>query len=85
MTLTELEKTILLSFFVLAKGSTRKYIPLNVLLSKFPIRQRKMVKAYVEALSKRKFLSEKNGSYRVEKKALAHISQFLIKGAKVRI
>jgi len=87
MVLTEFEKTILLSLFVLAKGSTRKYIPQELLLSKFPIRQRKSVKIYLEKLAKQKFLiKDKNKeSYKIGKKALKHISTFLVKGPKVRI
>lgn len=87
MTLTEFEKTILLSLFVLAKGSTHKYIPQELLLSKFPTRQRKAVKIYLEKLTKQDFLirDKTKENYRVEKKALKDISTFLIKGPKVRL
>lgn len=87
MTLTEFEKTILLSLFVLAKGSTRKYIPQKLLLSKFPIRQRKTVKMYLEKFVKQKFLirDKTGGKYKVGRKALKDISTFLVRGAKVRL
>ncbi len=83
--LTEFEKSILLSLFVLAKGSTRKYIPLEVLLSKFPIRQRKIVKEYLMKLEKEKFLDKYENKYRIDKKSLNVISQFLVKGPKLRV
>ena len=87
MELTEFEKTILLSLFVLAKGSTRKFIPQELLLSKFPIRQRKTVNTYLEKLVKQKFLIKaKTGEkYKIGRKALRQISTFLVRGPKVRI
>ncbi|MCS7105906.1 MAG: hypothetical protein NZ942_01135 [Candidatus Aenigmarchaeota archaeon] len=83
--LTEFEKTILLSLFVLAKGSTKKHISLEELLSKFPIRQRKMVKEYVTKLEKEKYLARVDDKFKIEKKALSIISQFLVKGPKLRV
>ncbi|MEM5882798.1 MAG: hypothetical protein QXQ77_00980 [Candidatus Aenigmatarchaeota archaeon] len=83
--LTEFEKTLLLSLFVLAKGSTKKYIPLDELLSKFPMRQRKMVKDYLIKLEKEKYVSKFDKKLRIESKALPIISQFLVKGPKVRV
>ena len=83
--LTEFEKSILLSLFALAKGSTRKYIPLEVLLSKFPIRQRKIVKEYLTKLEKENFLDKYENKYRIDKKSLNVISQFLVKGPKLRV
>jgi hypothetical protein len=83
--LTEFEKSILLSLFVLAKGSTRKYIPLEVLLSKFPRRQRKIVKEYLVKLEKENFLEKMDNKYRIDKKSLNVISQFLVKGPRLRV
>lgn len=83
--LTEFEKTILLSLFILAKGSTKKYIPLEELLFKFPIRHRKLVKEYVFKLEREKFLKRLDNSFRIDKKSLNVISQFLIKGPKLRL
>lgn len=87
MALTEFEKTILLSLFVLAKGSTRKFIPQELLLSKFPIRQRKTVNVYLEKLARQKFLvrDKTRKKYKIGRKALKHISTFLVKGPKVRL
>ncbi|MEM7818541.1 MAG: hypothetical protein QW403_00120 [Candidatus Aenigmatarchaeota archaeon] len=83
--LTEFEKTILLSLFVLAKGSTKKYVSLEELLSKFPIRQRKIVKEYLLKLDKEKYLTRVDNKLRIDKKALPIISQFLVKGPKLRV
>lgn len=85
MKLTEFEKTILLSLFILAKGSTGRYIPLEMLLSKFPIRQRKLVKQFVEKLAKEKLLAKRDEKYRICKLALKDISDFLIHGPKARV
>lgn len=87
MMLTEFEKTILLSLFVLAKGSANKYVPLELLLSKFPIRQRKMVRKLIEELANSKFLTKHKTkeSYKISKKSLKHISSYLIHGPRVRL
>lgn len=87
MALTEFEKTILLSLFVLAKGSTRKYVSLDSLLSKFPIRQRKMVRGYVEKLVREKFLIKHKAkeSYKIARNTLKIISTYLVTGPKVRV
>lgn len=87
MMLTEFEKTILLSLFVLAKGSTKKYVSLDLLLSKFPIRQRRMVRRYVEKLVKEKFLikHKTKESYKIARDTLKIISTYLVTGPKVRI
>jgi len=85
MILTEFEKTILLSLFILAKGSTKKYTPLEAILSKFPIRQRKLVKSFLEDMAKQELLSTKGQSYRINKIALKEISNFLVQGPKARI
>ena len=85
MKITEFEKTILLSLFILAKGSTRKYISEEGLLSKFPIRQRKKVRLYLIELIKQKFLIKQKSAYRIDKKALKYISDYLISGPRARL
>ena len=85
MVLTEFEKTILLSLFILAKGSTGKCIPLELLLSKYPIRHRKMVKIYLDGLSKLKYLSKSGSNYCIERSALKDISKYLVTGPKARL
>ena len=85
MELTEFEKTILLSTYVLVKGSTRKYVSEELILSKFPIRQRKDVKKYLEKMVKRKFLSKSKFGYKINNKSLKIISYFLITGPRLRV
>ncbi|OGI14613.1 hypothetical protein A3K63_03685 [Candidatus Micrarchaeota archaeon RBG_16_49_10] len=85
MLLTEFEKTILLSLFILAKGSTRRSVKLELLLSKFPIRHRKMVKQYLEGLVKGGYLSRKGDSFSINNDALKVISNYLVKGPRARL
>jgi len=85
MALTEFEKTILLSLFILVKGSTRKYTSEEELLSKFPIRQRKKVRMYLVELVKQKFLVKQKNAYRIDQKALKCISAYLISGPRARL
>lgn len=85
MKLTELEKTILLTTYVIAKGSTRKYIAEELILSKFPIRQRKDVRKYLEKMGKSKFLSKSKSGYKINKKSLKVISYFLVTGPRLRV
>jgi hypothetical protein len=85
MVLTEFEKTILLSLFIIAKGSTRKSIPLEMLLSKYPIRHRRMVKQYLGSLVGMKYLSKTGENYQIERAALRDISTYLVRGPKARL
>lgn len=87
MALTEFEKTILLSLFALAKGSSRRHVSQELLLSKFPIRQRKIVRYYIGKLTREKFLVKHKSkeSYKVGRKALKQISIFLVQGPKMRL
>lgn len=87
MSLTEFEKTILLTFFVLAKGSTNRAVPLESLLAKFPIRNRRMIRNYIKRFTKEDLLVKqgKEESYKVGKKTLKIISAFLVSGARVRV
>lgn len=83
--LTEFEKTIMLSFFILVRGSTKKFVSDHEIAGKFPIRQRKMVRMYLSQLSKGRYLVKKGSFYRIDKKALKEISTYLISGPKARI
>ena len=85
MPLTEFEKTLLLSLFILAKGSTRKGTPLELLLSKYPIRHRKMVKQYLDILVKGRYLSKSGDIYKINRFALKDISSYLVKGPRARL
>lgn len=54
--LTELEKTILLAFLALTKGSTSKYISGDTIVLKFPKFQRKSVRRHLDMLVEEKLL-----------------------------
>jgi hypothetical protein len=48
--LTELEKSILMVFFIASKGEKNKYMDENVILLKFPRSQNKIVRRYLDRL-----------------------------------
>ncbi len=83
--LTEFEKTILLSFFILIKGSTQKFVAEEDIVDKFPIRQRKMVRQYLSKLAKSEYIIKKGKFYKIDKGALKEISSYLISGPKARL
>ena len=85
MALTEFEKTVLLSLFILAKGSTKKSVPIELLLSKYPIRHRKMVRNYLEKFSGDKYVSIRGGKVNINRAALKDVSSYLIKGPRARL
>jgi len=82
--LTELDKTILLSFLVFAKG-TAKYIPEEFVISKFPIRRRKAVKKYIKKLEKDKLLARHvtKPSYKLTEEGLKKALKLLQEGAQL--
>jgi len=82
--MTELDKTILLSFLILAKGTSR-YISQDLVVFKFPIRQRKSVIKYIKKLEKDKLLSKyaTKESYRLTDEGLKKALRLLHYGAKL--
>lgn len=90
MILTELEKTILISFYALTQGSTRRAVSETELLSKFPARQRKAVRKYMRELVRKKLLIEQKGKkkgemdYRFTKRAIRETTKIIIGGARLR-
>lgn len=90
MILTELEKTILISFYAITQGSVRKAVTEAELLGKFPVRQRKAVRKYVHELVRKKLLlgqkGEKKGEveYRFTKRAIKETTKIIIGGARLR-
>lgn len=75
-----------MSFYALAEGSTEKYVDESLLLSKFPIRQRKLLKEYIKRFVKEGLLikHKKEKSYRVSKKAIPIISSLIMRGITFR-
>lgn len=82
--LTELDKTILLSFLILAKGTSR-YISQDPVVLKFPIRQRRSVIKYIKKLEKDKLLSKyaTKESYRLTDEGLKKALRLLHEGARL--
>lgn len=82
--LTELDKTILLTFLILAKGADR-YIDKDEIVLKFPVRQRKMVLNYIKKLEKDKLLSKHatKERYKLTEEGLKRAFKLLHEGAKL--
>lgn len=82
--LTELDKTILLTFLVSAKGIS-KYVTKEDVISKFPVRQRKAVLRYIKKLEKDKLLSKHvtKESYKLTEEGVKKALKLLHEGAKL--
>ncbi len=81
--LTELEKTILLGFLVLTKGSSQKYLDRDIIVSKFPRQQRKAVRKYLEKLVEKKLITKhpKGEKYQLTEAGLKRSGEVLSEGA----
>ncbi len=81
----ELDKTLLLGFLVLTKGSLRKYIKEEEITSKFPPMKRKMVRYAIKRLARAKLLSKhpKEKRYKFTKEGLKEAKKVLYQGAKI--
>jgi predicted transcriptional regulator len=79
--LTELEKSILLAFLILARGTT-KQIKIDSILVKFPLNQRKMAREYVYKLVKNGFLVKyPYENYSLSESGLKRAARLLAEGA----
>jgi len=84
-TITELEKTILLVLMTLTKGKSKKLLQNDEVLVKFPIRQRKEVRLFLEKLAKKGLVNKKTDSLGLTENGLKEASKVLLQGAKIRI
>ena len=82
---TELEKTILLVLMTLSRGNSKKLLQNDAVLVKFPIRQRKEVRSFVEKLSKKGLINKKDDSLGLTQDGLKQASKILLQGAKIRV
>ena len=84
---TELEKTMLLAFLVITKGSTDVYVKEDEITSKFAMRKRKLVRISLERLNKQGSLKKhpKKKEYKFTKKGIESASVVLREGAKLWI
>lgn len=82
--LTELEKTILLSFLVMSKGRA-KPIKEDEIVMKFPAVQRHFVRNSIAKLTKMDYLLKhvRENSYILSEKGLKGAKHALIEGAKI--
>ncbi|MEM5766396.1 MAG: hypothetical protein QXD43_04105 [Candidatus Aenigmatarchaeota archaeon] len=78
--LTELEKTILLSALILAKGNTKKQFKEDDIVLKFPMRQRKTVRRFVKKLVKERYLISSDKNYKLSEEGLKIASKLLYEG-----
>ncbi len=85
ITLTELEKTVLLAILVFAKGSLATYVTEQQLTSKFPIRKKILVKETLKDLVKSKLLEKdkKEPKYKITKEGQQYASKLLHQGVKL--
>lgn len=83
ITLTEFDKTILLGMFIVTKGSIKKKIGEDVILSKFPTRQRKNARYSLKRLMRFKLLERKDAKYLLTQRGLREAKKLLIYGAPI--
>jgi len=89
MLLTELEKTILISLYALTQSLKSKSLSEGELLSKFPVRQRKAVKKYLQELVRKKLLKRETDKrkilmYKITDRAVSEATKIIISGARLR-
>lgn len=79
--LTELDKTILLSFLILGKD-TNKFISDSKIISKFPVRQRKAVRKHIKKLEHDKLLGKHRTkeSHQLTEEGLKRAKRLLAEG-----
>lgn len=82
--LSELEKSILLTFLALTKATAGKYLRKNDIVLKFTKRQRRNVEKSIERLTKDKLIEKfpREERYALTEKGLKKASALLIEGAK---
>ena len=85
MTLTELDKTILLAILVFAKGSIKTFILEDKIVLKFPMRKRILVRESLFDLTKNKLLEKhpKEKKHRLTEEGKISASRILHQGAKL--
>ena len=66
MQLTELEKSVMVSVYVISKGSKARTMKEEEITAKFPMRQRKMVRNYIKELVGKNLLVMDRSGYRLE-------------------
>ncbi|HLC39314.1 MAG TPA: hypothetical protein VJJ76_00335 [archaeon] len=80
--ITELEKTILIAFAVVSKG-TGNFIHQDDIILQFSRRQRKMVEMFIKKLAKDRFLDKKYNTYRLSDMGKKVVARLLSEGASL--
>ena len=79
---TELEKTILIAFAVISKGSDN-FIHEDEIILRFSLRQRKMVRMFIKKLARDRFLEKKYNTYRLGPLGKRQVARLLSEGASL--
>ena len=80
--ITELEKTILIAFAVIGKGS-ENFLHEDQIILQFSIRQRKMVRMYIKKLARDRFLDKKYNNYKLSSLGKKIVARLLSEGASL--
>ena len=80
-----MKRTVLLAFLVLSKKQTKKFRPVESIVLKFPMRQRKNVRKTIKKLEEKNFLVKhaSKEDYRLSEKGLKAALKLLSEGAKL--
>ncbi len=81
--LTELEKTVLITFLVFMKKNKNRGISEEEVVLKFPMRQRKNVREAIENLKKSNLLIKKEGKTKLSDKGIKEAMELLKTGARL--
>jgi hypothetical protein len=79
---TELEKTILIAFAVMSKGSDN-FLHEDEIVLQFSLRQRKMVRMFIKKLARDRFLDKKYNTYRLDQLGKKQVARLLSEGASL--
>jgi len=82
-TLTEFDKAILLGIFIVTKGKKGEKVKEKIILSKFPMRQRKNARIAINRLIRFGLLKKENDSYSLTEKGIKEAKKLLVEGAPI--
>lgn len=80
--ITELEKTILIAFAVMGRGSSG-FLHEDQIVMQFSLRQRKVVRMFIKKLAKDLFLDRKYNNYRLSATGKKIVARLLSEGASL--
>lgn len=80
--ITELEKTILLSFLLASRGKYENFVKADDIVKKFIPRQRKIVISFMRKLARNKLLEKSGDKYRLTEQGIKVAQHLLVTGAR---